>query len=185
MNWAGTPSYDYSNEMISRFANMKGYQVDQRTGSDIQALQNMVLNPRNDRQRAILYSVVEEMAPQTRGRMDLIERYIQDPKNMAKVEQAYMKRIQEMYGSTDTEMGYYAAKDALPGIGSAERLDAVWNGMQTNNYASVGTDENEKVKYIQDIRDYVNDMSQGLTAVSDSLTRGIAWLVNKIESIAR
>ena len=185
MNWAGTPSYDYSNEMISRFANMKGYQVDQRTGSDIQALQNMVLNPGNDRQKAILYSVVEEMAPQTRGRMDLIERYIQDPKNMAKVQQAYMKRIQEMYGSTNTEMGYYAAKAALPGIGQAERLDDVWNGMQTNNYASVGTDENEKVKYIQDIRDYVNDMSQGLTAVSDSLTRGIAWLVNKIESIAR
>lgn len=185
MNWAGTPSYDYSNEMISRFANMQGYQVDQRTGSDIQALQNMVLNPGNDRQRAILYSVVEELAPHTRGRTDLIERYIQDPKNMAKVQQAYIRRIQEMYGSTDTEMGYHAAKAALPGIGQAKRRDAVWNGMQIDNYAPVGISEDEKVKYIQDIRDYVNDLSEGLTTISDSLTRGIAWLVNKIESTIR
>ena len=182
MNWAGTPSYDYSNEMISRFANMKGYQVDQRTGSDIQALQNMVLNPGNDRQKAILYSVVEEMAPQTRGRMDLIERYIQDPKNMAKVQQAYMKRIQEMYGSTDTEMGYYAAKATLPGIGQAERLDDVWNGMQNSKYDILKSDD-EKFKYIIDIKDYVNGVSEKLTEFSDKITSTVNKIFDKISSL--
>ena len=182
LSFAGTPSYDYSNEMISRFANMEGYQVDQRTGSDIQALQNMVLNPGNDRQKAILYSVVEEMAPQTRGRMDLIERYIQDPKNMAKVQQAYMKRIQEMYGSTDTEMGYYAAKAALPGIGSAERLDAVWNGMQNPKYDIIKGDD-EKFNYITDIRDYVNEVSEKLTEFSDKITSTVNKIFDKISSL--
>ena len=182
LSFAGTPSYDYSNEMISRFANMEGYQVDQRTGSDIQALQNMVLNPGNDRQKAILYSVVEEMAPQTRGRMDLIERYIQDPKNMVKVQQAYMKRIQEMYGSTDTEMGYYAAKAALPGIGSAERLDAVWNGMQNSKYDIIkGNDE--KFNYIIDIKDYVNEVSEKLTEFSDKITSTVNKIFDKISSL--
>lgn len=182
LSFAGTPSYDYSNEMISRFANMEGYQVDQRTGSDIQALQNMVLNPGNDRQKAILYSVVEEMAPQTRGRMDLIERYIQDPKNMAKVQQAYMKRIQEMYGSTDTEMGYYAAKAALPGIGSAERLDAVWNGMQNPKYDIIKGDD-EKFNYIIDIKDYVNEVSEKLTEFSDKITSTVNKIFDKISSL--
>ena len=182
LSFAGTPSYDYSNEMISRFANMEGYQVDQRTGSDIQALQNMVLNPGNDRQKAILYSVVEEMAPQTRGRMDLIERYIQDPKNMAKVQQAYMKRIQEMYGSTDTEMGYYAAKAALPGIGSAERLDAVWNGMQNLKYDIIKSDD-KKFNYITDIRDYVNEVSEKLTEFSDKITSTVNKIFDKISSL--
>ena len=182
LSFAGTPSYDYANEMISRFANMEGYTVDQRTGSDIQALQNMVLNPGNDRQKAILYSVVEEMAPQTRGRMDLIERYIQDPKNMAKVQQAYIRRIQEMYGSTNTEMGYYAAKAALPGIGQAERLDDVWNGMQNSKYDILKSDE-EKFKYIIDIKDYVNGVSEKLTEFSDKITSTVNKIFDKISSL--
>lgn len=183
LNFAGKPSYDYANEMISRFANFKGYQVDQRTGGDIQAVQNMVTNPANDRQKAILYSVVEQMFPETRGRMDLIERYTQDPEKMSQIQQGYIKRIQQMYGGTDTEMGYFAAKAALPGIGSAERRDAVWNGMQTNNFAPVSSGEAEKVKYIEDIRNYVNDLNEGLTNVSESLTYGIQWLVQQIEHI--
>lgn len=183
LGFAGTPSYNYANEMISRFANMKGYQVDSRTGSDIQALQGMVLNPGNDRQRAILYSVVEQMFPETRGRMDLIERYTQDPAKMSQIQQGYIKRIQGMYGSTDTEMGYFAAKAALPGIASAERRDAVWRGMQTNNYAPVDIKQDERDKYIQDIHNYTSNMTETLIDIQEALTTGVNWLLDKIGSL--
>lgn len=178
LGFAGTPSYNYANEMISRFANMKGYQVDSRTGSDIQALQGMVLNPGNDRQKAILYSVVEQMFPETRGRMDLIERYTQDPKKMSQIQQGYIKRIQEMYGSTDTEMGYFAAKAALPGIASAERRDAVWRGMQTNNYAPIDIKQDERDQYLKDIRDYTGNLTEGLIKLQEGLTSAVQWLID-------
>ena len=178
LGFAGTPSYNYANEMISRFANMKGYQVDSRTGSDIQALQGMVLNPGNDRQRAILYSVVEQMFPETRGRMDLIERYTQDPAKMSQIQQGYIKRIQGMYGSTDTEIGYFAAKAALPGIASAERRDAVWRGMQTNNYAPVDIKQGERDQYLKDIRDYTGNLTEGLINLQEGLTSAVQFLIN-------
>ena len=87
-----------------------------------------------------------------------------------------------MYGSTDTEMGYYAAKDALPGIGQAERLDAVWNGMQNPEYDIFKGDE-EKFKYIIDIKDYVNGVSEKLTEFSDKITSTVNKIFDKISSL--
>ena len=104
MNWAGTPSYDYANEMISRFANMEGYTVDQRTGSDIQALQNMVLNPRNDRQRAILKkeltavtNVTTSFQQQKQELQKLIDKY---KDYIAQIDAAIKKKKEEATGVT-------------------------------------------------------------------------------------
>lgn len=166
LSFAGTPSYDYANSMISRFANFQNYTIDSRTGGDIQALQSMILNPQNDRQKAILYGVVEKMFPETRGRMDKIEQTLQDPDKMAKIEQGYIQDIQKRYGGFDTEMGYFAAKAALPGIGSAERLRSVWNGMLFDNYNIVKGD-GIKDEYMRDIKGYTSDITSSVTQLSE------------------
>ena len=178
LGFAGTPSYNYANQMISRFANFEGYTVDSRTGGEIQSLQNMVLNPQNDRQKAILYGVVEKLYPSTRGRMDLIEQAIQDPNKMAEIQQAYIRDIQQRYGGTDTELGYFAAKAALPGINSATRRNQIWNGIQQDyyNFAEGGVFKEE---YMRDVKDYVSDITSTLTQIQE-FVYGIFNFANRL-----
>lgn len=185
LSFAGTPSYDYANSMISRFANFQNYTVDSRTGGDIQALQSMILNPQNDRQKAILYGVVEKMFPETRGRMDKIEQTLQDPDKMAKIQQGYIQDIQKRYGGFDTEMGYFAAKAALPGIGSSERLRSIWNGMLSDNYNVVKGD-GIKDEYMRDIKGYTSDITSSVTQLSEWVQKlfvKISGFVDGTESV--
>ena len=79
-------------------------------------MQNALQNPMNDRMKALIYGTVEDIIPSTRGRMDLIDQALKNPKNEGQILQAVIQRITSMYGGMDTQMGDFAFRNMFPGI---------------------------------------------------------------------
>ena len=96
------------------FSSVQGITQDSRIGTDIQSFQSMIQNPMNERMRALIYSSVSDLFPETGGRMDLIDRELRNPENEGKIMQAVIQRITSQFGGTDTQMGYFAFKSLLP-----------------------------------------------------------------------
>lgn len=126
MNRADRPNYDVANQTLAAFSSVQGITQDSRIGSDIQSFQSMIQNPMNERMRALIYSSVSDLFPETGGRMDLIDRELRNPENEGKIMQAVIQRITSQFGGTDTQMGYFAFKSLLPDI-APDRLDEYVN----------------------------------------------------------
>lgn len=126
MNRADRPNYDVANQTLAAFSSVQGITQDSRIGTDIQSFQSMIQNPMNERMRALIYSSVSDLFPETGGRMDLIDRELRNPENEGKIMQAVIQRITSQFGGTDTQMGYFAFKSLLPDI-APDRLDEYVN----------------------------------------------------------
>ena len=135
MNRTDKPNYDVANQMLAAFSSVKGVTQDARVGTDIQEFQNMIQNPINERMRALVYSTVADLFPETGGRMDLIDRALQDPDNEGKIMQAVVKRITSQFGGTDTTMGYFVAKSLLGGV-SPDRRDEYFKAFNEGGISS-------------------------------------------------
>lgn len=122
MNRADRPNYDVANANLAAFSGVTGITQDSRIGTDYQSFQNMIQNPMNERMRALIYSSVGDLFPETGGRMDLIDRELRNPENEGKIMQSVIQRITQQFGGTDTQMGYFAFKALLPDI-APDRLD--------------------------------------------------------------
>lgn len=126
MNRADRPNYDVANANLAAFSAVQGITQDSRIGSDYQSFQGMIQQPMNERMRALIYSSVADLFPETGGRMDLIDRELRNPENEGKVMQSVIQRITQQFGGTDTQMGYFAFKSLLPNI-APDRVDEYIN----------------------------------------------------------
>lgn len=184
MQFQNNPNVGIANKEIEAFAKLKNYTVDNRTAGEIGAVRGMITSPQNDRMRAILYSTVEELMPETAGRSDLIDRAINDPAKQGEIIRAYMRRIQNMYGGTNTPMGYWAARNALSSI-PVGRLDSIWNGiiggeagrtLANGSIVNSRGNTGEKMQYAAQAKDYASGTTQILINMSDGIFAGISLL---------
>lgn len=193
MRFADKPSALIANRDLAAFASLNNYTVDTRTPGDIKAVQNQLINPQNDRMKAILYSVVEETMPEykgqnVRGRVDLIDQILNDPTYQGVIEKALMERLTSMYGGFDTPMGYMMIKSQLQGIESPGRRRSIWEGitggeagriLSTAETASGQTQFRAKIDYSKEIKDYISDINSGMSELSDGIFNSVSFL-NKI-----
>lgn len=193
MRFQDKPSYGAVNRDIAAFAQLQNYTVDSRTSGDIKSVQNTLINPQGDRAKAILYSTVEELFPETRGRTDLINRYLHDPQKQGVISRANMQKIENMYGGTDTTMGYWAFNSYLQDIESPERRDAIVNGI-TKGEAGQTISRSEwfqgsnKEGYAADVQNYTSELTQGLITLSDGVYSGVSvieGLINDLIDVAK
>ena len=193
MRFADKPSALIANRDLAAFASLNNYTVDTRTPGEIKAVQNQLINPQNDRMKAILYSVVEETMPEykgqnVRGRVDLIDQILNDPTYQGVIEKALMERLTSMYGGFDTPMGYMMIKSQLQGIESPGRRRSIWEGiiggeagriLSTAETASGQTQFGAKINYSKEIKDYISDINSGMSELSDGIFNSVSFL-NKI-----
>ena len=191
MRFQDRPNIGIANKEIEAFAQLQNYTVDSRTGSDIAAVRNTITNPQNDRMRALLYGTVEELMPETAGRTDLIDRAINDPAKQGEIIRAYMQKIQNMYGGTDTPMGYWAGKALLSSIESPERRDAILRGIisgragQTLANGEVINGYNMPVRdtYAKQVEGYTSELTLTLIKASEGIYAGVSILENLAKDI--
>lgn len=200
MRFADKPSALNVNRDLAAFASLDNYTVDTRTPGEIKTLQNMIVNPQNDRMKAILYSVVEDTIPEyrgqnVRGRTDLIDQILNDQNYQGIIEKAFAERLTSMYGGFDTPMGYWNIKSQLPGI-APQRLESIWRGITEGEAGNIisgyetysgdfGKMHSAKMDYSKDIKDYVGDINAAMTQLSDGVFNAVGFLnkiANKIET---
>lgn len=197
MRFADKPSALIANRDLAAFASLNNYTVDTRTPGEIKAVQNQLINPQNDRMKAILYSVVEETMPEykgqnVRGRVDLIDQILNDPTYQGVIEKALMERLTSMYGGFDTPMGYMMIKSQLQGIESPGRRRSIWEGiiggeagriLSTAEIASGQTQFGAKIDYSKEVKDYISGINSGMTELSDGVFNAVSYLSKIFEKI--
>lgn len=185
MRFSDKPSALDANRDIAAFSSLKDYTVDSRTGGHIESVKNQLLNPQNDRMKAILYSVVEDTLPEyngqsVRGRVDLIDQILNDSNYQGVIEKALMQRLTSMYGGYDTPLGYMMIKSQLPDVDTKNRRK-IWEGITEGQAGDIlsgfetysgnggGKEIVAKENYTKEIKGYVSDTSRLMVEMSDSL----------------
>lgn len=183
-SFTARPNYAAANRELEAMASMEGYTVNSNTANDLNIARNAIVNPQNDRLRAILYSTVEEFDPTTAGRYDLIERAINDPEKQGAIMREYFRKIQNMYGGTDTALGFNAFRSILPGM-SIDQMDAFIRGITDESseggklLASSQKFNNDANKFIYTTlaEGYNTEITSFMSGVSDDL-KGILGSIN-------
>lgn len=185
------PSYGVANNNLSAFAQLRNYTVDTRTSGEIKTVENQLINPQNDRMKALLYSTVEDMFPESRGRTDIIDRYLHDPRKMGMINRSNMQKLTNMYGGYDTPMGYWMIQSQLQGIESPERRKSIWegitNGQAGRTLASYNTfsASGAKDEYATQVKGYNSELTKGLIKMSDGVYAGVSSLESIAETLTK
>lgn len=175
------PDYNLANRTVSAFSSVPGITQDSRMGSDIEQFQNMIQNPMNERMKALVYGTVADLFPESGGRMDLIDRALQNPENEGQIMQSVVQRIVSQFGGTDTQMGYFAFKSLLPNI-APDRRDAyieAFSKGESGGLLSGGIDfDSGNIKEVagrnrnrweQQTLGYFTDWTKGINEMKDDL----------------
>lgn len=137
MGRADKPSYDVANTMLAAFSAIKGITQDSRIGGEIQSFQDMIRSPKNERMKSLIYGTVGDLFPETGGRMDLIDKALNDPKNEGKIMQAVVQRLTRTFGGMETQTGYFAFKELFPNI-APDRLEKIVSQIAAGDTSDAG-----------------------------------------------
>ena len=102
-----------------------------------------------------------------------------------------MQKIQNMYGGTDTPMGYWAGKALLSSIESPERRDAILRGITSgragqtlaNGEVINGYNMPERAEYAKQVEGYTSELTSILIKTSDGLYAGVSILENLAKDV--
>ena len=148
----------------------------------IQAVNQQVQNPGGGFQQTLLYDVIQELFPETRGRIDLIEQAQYDPNKQNKIQQAMAKRVQSIYGGVDTTAGYLAMQSVY-GIQNPNVLKPIARQLiKKGGLEAQGLRKAEQDNLVKPITDggYTPEVSKQLNIAADNQ---MANLLNKVEDM--
>ena len=90
----------------------------------IEAVNNQVQNPGAGYAKTLLYDVIQELYPDTRGDIKKIREAQYDPSKQNRIQKEFAKRVQEMYGGIDTTSGFLAFEE-IYGISNPNVLNPI------------------------------------------------------------
>lgn len=90
----------------------------------IEAVNNQVQNPGGGYARTMLYDVIQELYPDTRGDIRKIREAQYDPTKQNAIQKKFAERVQEMYGGADTTSGFLAFEE-IYGINNPNVLNPI------------------------------------------------------------
>lgn len=90
----------------------------------IEAVNNQVQNPGGGYAKTMLYDVIQELYPDTRGDIRKIREAQYDPSKQNAIQKAFAKRVKEMYGGADTTSGFLAFEE-IYGINNPNVLNPI------------------------------------------------------------
>lgn len=185
---ADKPDYGVANSTVLGMNAVTGITHDSRDQSDYATFSNAIQQPKNDAMKALIYSVVSDILPETAGRADLMERAIHDPKNEGKIMQSVMQRLNSQFGGTNTQMGYFVAKSLFPNIAD-DRLDQYTNQLSSGkagellrNGSVPSAGDGAVQKNVNDAKtSYMNnELSDSLTGIGNNITTLLSRILNAV-----
>ena len=150
----------------------------------IQQVNNTIQNPKGGFAQTLLYDVIQELYPDTRGRIDKIEQAQYDPAKQNRIQQEYQRRIQSIYGGVDTTAGYLAAQE-IWGIQNPNVMMPIVKqlgkkgGLEAQGLKKA--DQNELVKPISE-GGYTPEVSKQLNIAADNQ---MAQLLNRVDEMVK
>lgn len=117
------PSSEFAQQQLLAAQNVYGNALDSRGIQALGQINNAITNPQEGYSKAILYDVIQNAIPETRGSLLKIReaQYSDDPEVRQKIEKAMFNRLTQIYGGADTTSGYLALS-SFTGIKNPKEL---------------------------------------------------------------
>lgn len=180
--WMDAPNAQYATRLLLAGQKAFGNNFDSRAINEISQIENTVTRPKEDYSKALLYDVIQEVMPETKGNLLAIRQaqYSDDPNVRMRIQQRMANRIQEVYGGLDTTSGYLAASHYY-GIEDPKRLKALLNqykkGLPTVATGNIQSD-------IEPMKEYTPEVSKEMLQYQDATILEISSKLSSLEGVA-
>ena len=152
----------------------------------IQQINNTIQNPKGGFAQTLLYDVVQELFPNTRGRIDLIERALYDPTKQNAIQQEYQRRIQSIYGGVDTTAGYLAAQE-IWGIQNPNVMMPIVKQLGRKGGLEAQGLKKASVSGLTSVLNngYTPETTQNVNAIADQQMKSLLYYQDEITTVVR
>lgn len=125
------PSSEYAQRQLLAAQNVYGDALDSRGIQTMGQIDNAITSPQEGYSKAILYDVIQNSIPGTRGNLLAIRKaqYSNDPNVRMKIQRAMFNRLTQIYGGVNTTSGYLAMSQ-YTGIQNPTELEGWVNQMR-------------------------------------------------------
>ena len=154
----------------------------------IQQVNSRIQNPGGGFAKTLLYDVIQEVVPETRGRIDLIQQvqygYLH-PEKQNEIQQEYQKRINQIYGGVNTAGGYLANKE-IWGIENPNVMMPIVNQLSRKGGLEaqrLNTEHSVKETTSVLTNGYTPKMTQRINAAADEQMKSLLGYQDKMTKI--
>ncbi len=136
----------------------------------IQQINNQVQNPGQGFIRTLLYDVIQELYPYTRGDLRKIKMAQFDPTKQNEIQTALAKRVAAIYGSPDTTTGFLAFQE-IYGINNPNVLNPLAKQMLSGGLEARGLDRASQAELVQPMNSagYTPEITKNLNIAADNV----------------
>lgn len=159
------PNDTFALRNLAALQNSFGNSLNSNIISDYNKMYGTVQRPGGGMNRVMLYDVIQRMFPEARGNLAAIRRlqYSQNSNTRQAIMRAYLKRIQDTYGSLNTTQGMLAFQSAF-GIENPFEMGKL---TQAVNYRG-GTAEGNVNEYVNQVKGYASPITQATNKIADA-----------------
>lgn len=181
--WMDAPNAKYATRLLLAGQKAFGNNFDSRAITEIGQVENTVTHPKEDYSKALLYDVIQDIMPNTRGNLLAIReaQYSDDPNVRMRIQQAMAKRIQEVYGGLNTTSGYVAASHYY-GIEDPKRLRKII-GQYKEGIQNIAVTTGNVSENVNKINKYTPDVSYQMLKYQDESVLKISEKLSDISDI--
>lgn len=136
----------------------------------IQQINNQVQNPGQGFIKTLLYDVIQELYPYTRGDLRKIKMAQFDPTKQNEIQTALAKRVASIYGSPDTTTGFLAFQE-IYGINNPNVLNPLAKQMLRGGLEARGLDRASQAELVQPMNSagYTPEITKNLNIAADNV----------------
>lgn len=140
----------------------------------IQSINNQVQNPGGGFAKTLLYDVIQEEFPSTRGDLRKIKMAQYDPSKQDRIQKAYARRIASIYGSPETTSGFLAFQE-IYGIENPNVLNPLAKQMLRGGLEANGLDKSHTASEQAAVLNngYTPEVTQKYNALADQQMKSL------------
>ena len=154
----------------------------------IQAVNQQVQKPGGGFQQTLLYDVIQELFPETRGDLGKIMEYqYSDKKGVQnEIQQAFAKRIKSIYGGVDTTSGLLAMMDVY-GIDNPNVLKPIARQLINGGLEAQKLDKRHKASDEASVLNngYTPEITQRVNAIADQQMKSLLGYQEEITTVVK
>lgn len=176
------PSSEYAQRQLLAAQNVYGNALDSRGIQAMGQIDNAVTNPQEGYSKAILYDVIQQVIPGTRGNLLAIKKaqYNDSPEVRMKIQKAMFDRLTQIYGGVNTTSGYLALSQ-YTGIQNPTELEG-WVEQMKSGLPKIT--RGNKSAAAAGLKGYTQEVSKKMLQYQDQTVAAISENLSNLKDVS-
>lgn len=176
------PSSEYAQRQLLAAQNVYGNALDSRGIQAMGQIDNAVTNPQEGYSKAILYDVIQQVIPGTRGNLLAIKKaqYNDSPEVRMKIQKEMFDRLTQIYGGVNTTSGYLALSQ-YTGIQNPTELEG-WVEQMKSGLPKIT--RGNKSAAAAGLKGYTQEVSKKMLQYQDQTVAAISENLSNLKDVS-